>query len=129
MRSRWTMLAVLFVARATIAFQFQSVAAIAPQLSQGLGASLADIGVLIGLYFAPGALLAAFEWDLNYTGTFQPTITTATADISAAGFDGPSTRVIALRVTNSLGLTPQAYQPAYRDPVGRTVMLELRKVF
>ncbi|MGN8550565.1 CynX/NimT family MFS transporter [Bradyrhizobium sp. 13971] len=58
MRSRWTILAALFVARATIAFQFQSVAAIAPQLSQGPGASLADIGVLIGLYFAPGALLA-----------------------------------------------------------------------
>uniref|UniRef100_UPI0005707104 MFS transporter n=1 Tax=Bradyrhizobium elkanii TaxID=29448 RepID=UPI0005707104 len=58
MRSRWTMLAVLFVARAAIAFQFQSVAAIAPQLSQSLGASLADLGVLIGLYFAPGALLA-----------------------------------------------------------------------
>ncbi|WP_245311328.1 hypothetical protein [Bradyrhizobium pachyrhizi] len=57
MRSRWTILAALFVARATIAFQFQSVAAIAPQLSQGLGASLADIGALIGLYFAPGALL------------------------------------------------------------------------
>jgi hypothetical protein len=31
-------------------------------------------------------------------------------------------------VTNSLGVVPQAYQPAYRDPVGRTVMLELRKV-
>ncbi|WP_246691873.1 MULTISPECIES: MFS transporter [unclassified Mesorhizobium] len=57
-RSRWTILAVLFVARAAIAFQFQSVAAVAPQLSQALGASLADIGVLIGLYFAPGAMLA-----------------------------------------------------------------------
>lgn len=32
------------------------------------------------------------------------------------------------RVTNSLGLSPQAYQPPYRDPVGRTVMVELRKV-
>ncbi|OPY98560.1 arabinose ABC transporter permease [Bradyrhizobium sacchari] len=58
MRSRWTILAALFVARATIAFQFQSVAAVAPQLSQSLGASLADIGVLIGLYFAPGTALA-----------------------------------------------------------------------
>src|SRR5438093_13003714 len=58
MRSRWTILAVLFVARAAMAFQFQSVAAVAPQYSQGLGASLADIGVLIGLYFAPGAALA-----------------------------------------------------------------------
>ncbi|MBB4371748.1 MFS family permease [Bradyrhizobium sp. cir1] len=58
MRSRWTILAVLFVARAAIAFQFQSVAAVAPQLSQSLSASLADIGVLIGLYFAPGTALA-----------------------------------------------------------------------
>lgn len=33
------------------------------------------------------------------------------------------------RVTNSAGVTPQAYQPAYRDPIGRTVMVELRKVF
>lgn len=52
MRSRWTILAVLFVARAAIAFQFQSVAPVAPQLSQSLGASLADIGILIGPYFA-----------------------------------------------------------------------------
>jgi hypothetical protein len=33
------------------------------------------------------------------------------------------------RVTNSLGQTPQAYQPVRRDPLGRTIMLELRKVF
>ncbi|WP_164030808.1 MFS transporter, partial [Serratia marcescens] len=37
---------------------FQSVAALAPLLSQGFGASLADIGILIGLYFAPGTVLA-----------------------------------------------------------------------
>lgn len=33
------------------------------------------------------------------------------------------------RVFTTLGVTPQAYQPAYRDPVGRTIMVELRKVF
>ena len=58
MRNRWGILAVLFAVRATIAFQFQSVAAIAPLLSSELGVSLADIGVLIGLYFAPGVALA-----------------------------------------------------------------------
>lgn len=58
MRSRWTILAALFVARAAFAVQFESVAAVAPQVSQSLGASLADIGILIGLYFAPGVLLA-----------------------------------------------------------------------
>lgn len=58
MRSRWTILAVLFVARAAFAFQLVSVGSIAPQLSQSLGASLADIGILIGVYFASGVLLA-----------------------------------------------------------------------
>ena len=56
--NRWGILAVLFAARSTIAFQFQSVAAVAPLLTSQFGVSLADIGVLIGLYFAPGVLLA-----------------------------------------------------------------------
>ncbi|MER8820016.1 MFS transporter [Mesorhizobium sp. M0991] len=58
MRSRWTILAVLFVARTAMAFQFQSVAAVAPLISDSVGASLADIGILIGLYLAPGVALA-----------------------------------------------------------------------
>src|SRR3954471_3909445 len=41
-----------------MAFQFQSVAAVAPLLGNAFGVSLADIGVLIGLYFAPGIALA-----------------------------------------------------------------------
>lgn len=32
-------------------------------------------------------------------------------------------------VANSFGVTPQAYQRIYRDPIGRTLSLELRKVF
>lgn len=58
MRNRWVILAVLFAVRSTIAFQFQSVAAVAPLLTSQFGASLADVGVLIGLYFAPGVALA-----------------------------------------------------------------------
>jgi MFS family permease len=57
-RNRWGILAVLFAVRATMAFQFQSVAAIAPLLGSEFGVGLADIGVLIGLYFAPGVALA-----------------------------------------------------------------------
>ena len=41
-----------------MAFQFQSVAAVAPLLNGTFGVSLADIGLLIGLYFAPGIVLA-----------------------------------------------------------------------
>jgi predicted MFS family arabinose efflux permease len=58
MRNRWSILAVLFAVRATMAFQFQSVAAVAPLLSHDFDVSLADIGILIGLYFAPGAAIA-----------------------------------------------------------------------
>jgi len=49
---------VLFLVRLTMAFQFQSVAAVAPLLSGKFGVSLADIGLLIGLYFAPGVVLS-----------------------------------------------------------------------
>src|SRR5512147_79267 len=41
-----------------MAFQFQSVAAVAPLLGGKFGVSLADIGLLIGLYFTPGVALA-----------------------------------------------------------------------
>jgi MFS family permease len=58
MRNRWFVLAVLFAVRLTMAFQFQSVAAVAPLLGQTFGVGLADIGTLIGLYFAPGVALA-----------------------------------------------------------------------
>jgi MFS family permease len=52
------MLAVMFTVRLTMAFQFQSVAAVAPLLGPKFGVSLADIGVLIGLYFTPGVALS-----------------------------------------------------------------------
>ncbi|TPQ27144.1 arabinose ABC transporter permease [Bradyrhizobium guangdongense] len=58
MRSRWGILAILFLVRLTMAFQFQSVAAVAPLLQTQFGVGLADIGLLIGLYFTPGVVLA-----------------------------------------------------------------------
>jgi predicted MFS family arabinose efflux permease len=58
LHNRWTILAVLFTVRLTMAFQFQSVAAVAPLLGPAFGVGLADIGTLIGLYFAPGVVLA-----------------------------------------------------------------------
>jgi MFS family permease len=58
LRNRWFVVAILFSVRLTMAFQFQSVAAVAPLLGDAFGVSLADIGMLIGLYFAPGVALA-----------------------------------------------------------------------
>ena len=58
LRNRWAILAVLFTVRLAMPFQFQSVAAVAPLLSTKFGLNLADIGLLIGLYFTPGIALA-----------------------------------------------------------------------
>lgn len=58
MRNRWAILAVLFTVRLAMPFQFQSVGAVAPLLQTQFGLDLADIGLLIGLYFTPGIALA-----------------------------------------------------------------------
>ena len=58
MRNRWSILAVLFAVRATMAFQFQSVAAVAPLLGHEFGVEPCRYRMLIGLYFAPGVALA-----------------------------------------------------------------------
>jgi len=58
LRSRWGILAILFTVRLTMAFQFQTVAAVAPLLTTQFGVGIAEIGFLIGLYFTPGIMLA-----------------------------------------------------------------------
>jgi predicted MFS family arabinose efflux permease len=58
MSNRWSILALLFAVRATMAFQFQSIAALAPLIRRDFGVNLADIGLAIGLYLAPGIALA-----------------------------------------------------------------------
>ncbi|MEW6645514.1 MAG: MFS transporter [Pseudomonadota bacterium] len=58
LRTRWIMLAVLFIARTAMALQFQTVGSSTPQLVGQLGFSYADIGTLIGLYLLPGIVIA-----------------------------------------------------------------------
>jgi cyanate permease len=55
---RWVVLAVLTAARASMAFQFQSLASVAPILVRDLGLGFADVGFLVGLYMLPGVVLA-----------------------------------------------------------------------
>ncbi|MBM0204439.1 MFS transporter [Micromonospora sp. STR1s_5] len=52
------MLAVLFLARTVMGFQFQTIASTEGQLRRALGIGFAEIGTLIGLYMLPGILLA-----------------------------------------------------------------------
>jgi MFS family permease len=56
--NRWTILFLLFAVRLSMAFQFQSVAAIAPIVMNEFGVGLGDVGLLIGLYLAPGLVIA-----------------------------------------------------------------------
>jgi MFS family permease len=56
--NRWLILCVLFFARFTMAFQFQSIGALSPLIAENYSAGLADIGLLIGLYLAPGVIVA-----------------------------------------------------------------------
>ncbi|MBV8848761.1 MAG: MFS transporter [Methylobacteriaceae bacterium] len=58
MTSRWHVLGLLFLVRTTMAFQFESVAAIGPVLEREFNVGLADIGMLIGLYLLPGVVIA-----------------------------------------------------------------------
>jgi MFS family permease len=55
---RWRILALLFIVRTAMAFQFQAVGALSPLFVESLGITLADIGLLVGLYLAPGIVFA-----------------------------------------------------------------------
>jgi MFS family permease len=58
MANRWIVLALVFVTRTSMGFQFQSVASVGPLLIADLGLSYAQLGTLIGLYMLPGAFFA-----------------------------------------------------------------------
>jgi predicted MFS family arabinose efflux permease len=56
--NRWTILAALSLIRFSFGYQFQSMAALAPAVARELGIDQAAAGGLIGLYWAPGVLVA-----------------------------------------------------------------------
>ncbi len=56
--NRWTILGILFIARTSVGFQFQSVASVSPSLIDDLSIGYAQIGTLIGIYMLPGVVIA-----------------------------------------------------------------------
>lgn len=56
--SRWSILAALSLIRLSFGYQFESMATLAPAVSADLGLGPAELGTLIGLYWAPGVLIA-----------------------------------------------------------------------
>lgn len=74
MADRWMMLALLFTARVSMAFQFQSIGAVAPSIMSGYSASLADIGLLISLYLSPGLVFALPGGEIGRRFGDRPTV-------------------------------------------------------
>ena len=56
--SRWLILAALSLIRLSFGYQFESMAVLAPAVSADVGLGPAQVGTLIGLYWAPGVLVA-----------------------------------------------------------------------
>ena len=56
--NRWSVLALLFFARASMAMQFQSIAPLATLLVEELRLNYTQIGLLIGLFMFPGIFIA-----------------------------------------------------------------------
>lgn len=56
--SRWLVLAVIFIARTSMGYQFQSIGSVGPLLVAQLAIDFAILGSLIGIYKLPGVLLA-----------------------------------------------------------------------
>ena len=55
---QWGFVAALALGRVALGFQFQTVASLGPELTEAFGLDYAALGTLIGLYMAPGILLA-----------------------------------------------------------------------
>jgi MFS family permease len=56
--SRWLILAVLFVARLALGYQFQSAGSVAPFLIRDLGIDYAQVGLLVGAFILPGIAIS-----------------------------------------------------------------------
>jgi cyanate permease len=57
--SRWSMLALIVIARVSMGLQFQSIAPVAPLLIADFALSYSQLGLLIGLYLLPGGVIAS----------------------------------------------------------------------
>src|SRR2546430_5967972 len=58
MANRWVALAIVFVTRTSMGYQFQSVASVGPLPVSELGLTWAQLGLLLCLYMLPGAFFA-----------------------------------------------------------------------
>jgi len=82
---RWHILALLFLARIGLGFQFQTVASVGDNLVVAFGLDYVGIGLLIGLFMAPGLFLAI---PAGYWGRFVSDRNMVVLGLSVLAFGG-----------------------------------------
>lgn len=95
---RWRILALLFFARVGLGIQFQTVGSVGDGLSVAFGLDYAEIGLMIGLFMAPGLFLAV---PAGFSGRFASDRALSAAGLAALALGGvvsalaPGTETIA----------------------------------
>jgi len=82
---RWRILALLFAARVGLGFQFQTMGAAGGELSGAFGLDNAQIGLMIGLFMAPGLFLAV---PAGFSGRFASDRVLAALGLGALALGG-----------------------------------------
>ena len=100
---RWGCLAMLFGVRTAMAFQFESVAALAPLISSDFNVGVADIGFLIGLYLAPGIVLALPGGAIGKRFGDKPVVLAGLALMTCGGLLMALTGIWHLQIVGRLG--------------------------
>lgn len=99
---RWRILALLFLVRMVMAVQYQMVATLSPAIQDAFSIGLADLGVLIGLYLAPGIFLAAPGGALGRLFGDKRTVLAGLGMMLAGGIAMTVSDVWAMQVTGRL---------------------------
>ncbi|MDU8911667.1 CynX/NimT family MFS transporter [Aestuariicoccus sp. MJ-SS9] len=82
---RWRILALLFAARVGLGLQFQTMASVGDDLAGVFGLDYADIGLMVGLFMAPGLFLAL---PAGFSGRFASDRTLAGLGLAALALGG-----------------------------------------
>ncbi len=89
---RWRILALLFTARVSLGFQFQTMSAVGDDLSGAIGLDNAQIGFMIGLFMAPGIF---FALPAGFSGRFASDRVLAGLGLVALALGGAMSSVAA----------------------------------
>ncbi len=100
--SRWVALAIVFVTRTSMGYQFQSVASVGPLLVPELGLAWAQLGTLIGVYMLPGAFFALPGGMLGQRLGERRTVVASLALMVAGGLVTATSHGFALAVSGRL---------------------------